>query len=51
MVVDLDNMLTMMMMMIMTIMVMIMIINMMTKIKMAITWPIFKVGASDFAWY
>ena len=40
----------MMMMMIMMIIMMIMMMNMMVKIKMAITWTIFKVGGSNFVW-
>ena len=37
-----------MMMMIMMMMIMMMMMNMMMKIKMAITWTIFKLGSPDF---
>ena len=36
--------------MMMIIMIMMMMMNMMMKIKIAITWPIFKLGSPDFAW-
>ena len=54
MVVDLDNtyrgrMMMMTKMMMMT-MIMMMMMNTMMKIKIAITWPIFKLGGPDFAW-
>ena len=32
-------------------MLIMMIIMMMMKIKIAITWPIFKLGGPDFVWY
>ena len=31
-------------------MIMMMMMNMMIEIKMAITWPIFKLNAPNFAW-
>ena len=37
--------------MMMIIIIMMMMMNMMMKIKIAITWPIFKLGGPDFAWY
>ena len=33
-----------------TVMMIMMMMNMMMKIKIAITWPIFKLGSPDFAW-
>ena len=33
------------------ILTMVMMINIMIKIKIAILWPIFKLGGPDFAWY
>ena len=41
---------TVMMIMMMMIIIMIMMMNRMMKIKIAITWPIFKLGSPDFAW-
>ena len=38
-------------MMIMMMMIIIMMMNKMMKIKIAITWPTFKLGGPDFAWY
>ena len=38
------------MMMIMKMTMMMMMMNMMIEIKMAITWPIFKLSAPNFAW-
>ena len=40
---------TVMMIMMMMIIIM-MMMNRMMKIKIAITWPIFKLGSPDFAW-
>ena len=37
--------------MMMIIIIMMMMMNMMMKIKYAITWPIFKLGFPNFAWY
>ena len=53
MVVDLDNtwVCRMTMMMKMMMMIMMMMMNIMMKIKIVITWPIFKLGGPDFAWY
>ena len=31
-------------------MIIMMMMNMMMKIKIVITWPIFKLGGPDFAW-
>ena len=39
------------MMIVMMMMIIMMMMNMMMKIKIAITWPIFKLGGPDFAWY
>ena len=55
MVIDLNNtqrilLMKMLIMMIMMI-IMMMMMNMMMKIKIAITWPIFKLGGPDFVWY
>ena len=55
MVIDLHNtqrilLMKMLIMMIMMIIMMIML-TMMMKIKIAITWPIFKLGGPDFVWY
>ena len=52
MVIDLHNTqrILLMKMLIMMIMMIIMM-NMMMKIKIAITWPIFKLGGPDFVWY
>ena len=52
MVIDLHNTprILLMKMLIMMIIMMIMM-NMMMKIKIAITWPIFKLGGPDFVWY
>ena len=41
---------TVMMIMMMMIIIMMMMMNRMMKIKIAITWPIFKLGSPDFAW-
>ena len=41
---------TVMMIMMMIIIIMMMMMNRMMKIKIAITWPIFKLGSPDFAW-
>ena len=38
-------------MMIVMMMIIMMMMDMMMKIKIAITWPIFKLGGPDFAWY
>ena len=51
MVIDLHNtqrMIFMMMMMMIIVMMVMMMINMMMKIRMAIAWPIFKLGDPDF---
>ena len=55
MVIDLHNtqriLLMKMLMMMMIIIIMMIMINMMMKIKIAITWPILKLGGPDFVWY